>query len=288
MIYSASTLALMCLLASGLNDLVFKFYATKQRSRGMFVCGIGLVWFLLQLVYVYSNQYVLDFNQSTLIYGGAAAIAVTVSNILLLECLGHLPISMASTIYRLNTIPLVVLAFVFLGEDLGILKSAGIGVGLGAVLFFHRRSAAADSGQSHIVRFLILIIVASCVRALYGLFTKAGLNNNADADAMILLAAIGWCVGGLLYAGLREKRITITKDKLKFIPISGVLVFSIVWLLTKALTLGDASVVVPLANMGFIAAFIFSVGLGLEALDGKKITAIICAVISIALLTASS
>ena len=288
MIYSASTLALMCLLASGLNDLVFKFYATKQRSRGMFVCGIGLVWLLLQLVYIYSNQYVLDFNQSTLIYGGAAAIAVTVSNILLLECLGHLPISMASTIYRLNTIPLVVLAFVFLGEDLGILKSAGIGVGLCAVLLFHQRSGATDSAQSHFARFVVLIIVASCVRALYGLLTKAGINNNADADAMILLAAIGWCVGGLLYAGLREKRITITKDKLKYIPISGVLVFSIVWLLTKALTLGDASVVVPLANMGFIAAFIFSVGLGLEALDRKKTTAIVCAVISIALLTGSA
>lgn len=288
MIYSASTLALMCLLASGLVDLVFKLYAAKQRSRGMFVCGIGLVWFLLQLVNIYSNQYVLDFNLPTLIYGGAAAIAVTVSNILLLECLGHLPISMASTIYRLNTIPLVILAFIFLGEDLGMLKSAGIGVGLCAVLLFHKRTGAADSGQSHFTRFVILIIVASCVRALYGLLTKAGINNNADTDAMILMAAIGWIVGGLLYAGLREKRITITKDKLKYIPISGVLVFSVVWLLTKALTLGDASVVVPLANMGFIAAFIFSVGLGLETLDRKKTTAIVCAIISIVLLTGSA
>jgi len=67
-----------------------------------------------------------------------------------------------------------------------------------------------------------------------------------------------------------------------------VLVFSVVWLLTKALTLGDASVVVPLANMGFIAAFIFSIGLGLESLDRKKMTAIVCSVISIVLLTGSA
>ena len=114
MIYSAASLAFMCLLASGLNDLVFKIHATKQRSRGMLVCGIGCVWLLLPLTVIFfSGQGLLDFNQATLIYGGAAAIAVTVSNILLLECLGHLPISMVSTIYRLNTVPLVLLAFFY-------------------------------------------------------------------------------------------------------------------------------------------------------------------------------
>ena len=288
MIYSAVSLALMCLLASGLNDLVFKIYALKQRSRGMLVCGIGCVWLLLQLTVIFIDQSSLDFNRATWIYGGAAAIAVTVSNILLLECLGHLPISLASTIYRLNTIPLVLLAFVFIGEDLGLVQGMGIGFGLCAVIMFYQRTDLTDKGRANFARFVVLIVLASCIRALYGLFTKLGINNNADVDAMILLGAIGWCVGGLLYAGLREKRIALTKEKLKFISISGALVFCIVWLLTKALTLGDASVVVPLANMGFVAAFIFSVVMGLEAINRNKIIAIAFAVVSIALLTGSA
>jgi len=45
---------------------------------------------------------------------------------------------------------------------------------------------------------------------------------------------------------------------------TGLLVFSIIWLLITALTLGNASIVVALTNMGFVAAFIFSVLLKLE------------------------
>jgi len=284
MLYSASSLALLCLLAAGLNDLVFKFYVTKQRSRGMLVCGIGLVWAVLQLTYIFSQQITLDFNQATLIYGIAAAVIVTLSNILLLECLGHLPISMASTVYRLNTIPLVLLAFVFLGEQINLYQSLGIVAGLCAVLLFYQRYQSSANQQSNYRQFVIIIIIASCLRALYGILTKAGINHNADTDAMILMSAIGWLLGGLLYAGLREKRIVVTSDKLKFALISGFLVFSIVWLLTKALLLGDASIVVPLANMSFIAAFIFSVGFRLEVLTRKKMLAVSCAAISVVLL----
>ena len=36
--------ALLSLFFAGLNDLVFKRYAAKDRSRGMVVFAIGLVW----------------------------------------------------------------------------------------------------------------------------------------------------------------------------------------------------------------------------------------------------
>ena len=41
--------ALLSLSCAGVNDVVFKRYAAKDRSRGMYVCGIGLVWAALQL-----------------------------------------------------------------------------------------------------------------------------------------------------------------------------------------------------------------------------------------------
>ena len=133
--------------------------------------------------------------------------------------------------------------------------------------------------------FVVLIISASCIRALYGIFTKSGLNNGADPNAMMLFAAIAWCIGGLGYACFREKRVRITPAKLKYMAITGLLVFAIIWLLTTALTLGDASIVVPLTNMGFVAAFIFSVLLKLEKLTARKSLAIASAVLSVVLLT---
>ena len=285
---TAAGLALLCLLASGLIDLVFKLYANQPRSRGMLVFGIGCVWTVLQLAYVGVTDASFALNQATLVYGLIAAVLVTLSNLLLLECLGHLPISMASTIYRLNTVPLVMLAFLFLGEDIGLIRGTGIVAGLVTVLLLYQPGSKTTRLGAHFGTFLALIIVASCIRALYGIFTKAGLNAGGDANTMMLFAAVGWCTGGLLYAQFRERRVVLTRDKLKFIPIAGCLVFAIVWLLTTALTLGDASVVVPLANMGFVAAFVFSVVLKLESLTPRKTLAIVSAIASIILLTSTA
>ena len=121
---------------------------------------------------------------------------------------------------------------------------------------------------------MFLVIAASCLRALYGIFTKAGLSSGADANAIMLFAAIAWCLGGLGYACFRERRVRITAIKLKYMTITGLLVFAIIWLLTTAFALGDANVMVPLTNIGFVAAFILSVLLKLEKLTVRKSVAI--------------
>ncbi|MFT7660387.1 MAG: drug/metabolite transporter (DMT)-like permease, partial [Gammaproteobacteria bacterium] len=234
---SPALLSVACLIASGLLDLVFKLYARKPRSRGMLIFGVGCVWTGLQLAYITFADLSLVLNHSTLVYGVTAAFFVTVSNILLLECLGQLPISMASTIYRLNTIPLVVLAFLFLREDIDLLKGAGIVMGIITVFLLYQPSNNPQQTNGRVKLYLMLIIIASCIRALYGIFTKVGINEGADPATMMLFAAIGWCVGGLSYAYFREKRVVLTADKLVFIPIAGILVFSIIWLLTTALSM---------------------------------------------------
>jgi uncharacterized membrane protein len=129
------------------------------------------------------------------------------------------------------------------------------------------------------------ILFACVVRASYGILTKAVLNAGASADSMMLLAALGWFMGGLLYFTLIESRRKIRLGPIYLIIIAGVMVFSVVWLLTNALLRGDASVVVPIANMGFVAAFIFSLAWGLEQLTFRKTMAIVSAIISIGFIT---
>ena len=136
--------------------------------------------------------------------------------------------------------------------------------------------------------FTILIVLACVLRALYGLFIKAGIINGADANTMILLGVIGWVWGGILLTQFPERRFELTLEKFKFICIGGLLVFAVVWFLTKALMLGDASVIIPLANMGFVAAFLFSILLGLESLNSRKILAIASAATAIIMLTSSA
>lgn len=279
------TLALMCLLASGLLDLVFKLYVSKEGSRGLMIAGVAVIWGTLQLSVMTDSAVSFMSERATLIYGGLAAVALTVSNLALLECLVRLPISVASTIYRLNTIPLVLMAVIFLNEDLGIYRICGVLLGLLTVFLLHSRLGNTANSKHHELTWFGLIIFACVVRASYGILTKAGLNAGGNPDSMMLLAALGWFVGGLMYFGLFESKRKIKLGPVYLIVIAGVLVFSVVWLLTTALSHGDASVVVPIANMGFVAAFLFSVIWKLEHLALRKTVAIAMAILSIGFLT---
>lgn len=287
---SGVVFALLSLISAGFSDVVFKKYCSKERSRGMYICGIGIIWTLLQLTMFVVNDKPIIFNEATLYYGIAAGIAVTLSNILLLECLTHLDVSLGSTIYRLNTIGVVLLSFVFLGEAFGWIKAGGILCGVFGVLVLYQRSknVAADEIANNARIFLLVAIIAAIVRASYGVISKAGISEGAQPSSMMLISSISWIVGGFIYALLREKRVRISLDKLRYSALSGVLIFMIVNFLIAALERGEASILVPIANMSFVVAITVSVLMKMEKINGRKIIAVLCAALSIFLLAQAS
>lgn len=281
----AITLAIVCLLATGLLDLAFKLYATGSNSRGLMMAGVGGIWSSLQITYLLSTDHVLVVDQTTWLYGGLAAITLVASNFLLLESMGRLSVSIASTIYRLNTVPLVLLAIVFLDENPSWLKLCGVGLGLVCVWLLYSRTDSTSTTAQVFNRWFLLIIFACCLRALYGVFLKSGLNQGAAAESMMLLAAIAWLIGGLIHFWLIDATRQVRRDALWLIVLAGALVFLIVRLLTTALSLADATTVMPIANMGFVAAFVMAVACQLERLNTRKFAAVLVAVLSIGIIS---
>jgi drug/metabolite transporter (DMT)-like permease len=213
----ALSFALLSLTAAGCLDVTFRRYALKARSRGMYVFGCGLVWALLQTAFIAGSGQGLPFGGTTLAYGLAAGLILVLANILLIESLTHLEVSLGSTIYRLNTILVVLLSFLFLGEALGPLKLTGIAFGIAAVLLLYGRPSAGGRlgagfnamGGSIPGLFLCAALTASALRAFYGILSKAALSEGAEAQGMLLTAALCWVLGGLAYAALRERRLQL-------------------------------------------------------------------------------
>ncbi|MCH8142732.1 MAG: hypothetical protein IH908_14170, partial [Proteobacteria bacterium] len=87
----------------------------------MYVFGIGVVWTVLQVIVFGTQGTPLTFDQNTLLFGLTAGVLLAIANILLIESLTHIDVSLGSTIYRLNTIGVVLLSFWFLSEPLGLL-----------------------------------------------------------------------------------------------------------------------------------------------------------------------
>lgn len=277
--------ALLSLVFAGVNDVVFKRYAAKERSRGAYIFGIGSVWFVLQVSTFVARGLEPQLTVITLGYGLTAGFLLTASNLLLLESLTHIDASLGSTIYRLNTVAVVVLSLLFLDESLGFSKGLGIVVGVMAVSLLYQRDSQVQTGNRNFGLYFSLAVVAAMFRALYGVTSKAGLLDGAEIQPMLIMSALSWMVGGVGYALFREKRLRLTRKKALYSLISGVLVFCIVNFLLLAIEQGQASTIIPIANMGFVLALILSVALGMEKFSPRKVAAVAAAVCSIFLLS---
>tara|TARA_B100000949_G_scaffold63483_1_gene56374 strand:+ start:346 stop:1203 length:858 start_codon:yes stop_codon:yes gene_type:complete len=275
--------ALLSMSLSGINDVIFKHYSVGDRSRGMLLFGVGLIWTLAQWMLTLIQDTPLEFNHPTLTFGLMAGVFLTLSNLLLLESFRYLDVSLGTTIYRLNTIGVVLLSFLLLHETFGWIKGFGILLGLVGVFLLYK-SKSPQSHQKQLLLFVGLAGIASLFRAAYGVSTKAGLLEDANRNAMLLVIASSWIVGGALYAIFREKRFRLNWEKARFILISSILVVGIANFLMLAVQHGEASTVIPVANMSFVIAILLSTALKMERLSAKKIAAIICAAGSIFLL----
>ena len=279
----AIVFALVSLAAAGCLDVSFRLFSLKERSRGMYVFGCGFVWLVLQLTYFTITDAQIRLDEGTIFYGLLTGALLVLANILLIESLTGLDVSLGSMIYRLNTIGVVAISFVLLSEDVGFIKVLGIGIGVAAVLILYKRADGGDTVPIPIL-FFVMAVAASAFRAIYGVVSKVALEQGAAAEGMLVIAAISWIVGGFAYAAFREKRVRITGTKAAYAVVSGTLAFAVVNALIEALKNGESSVVVPIANLSFAVAILLSVFLGMEQLSSRKYVAIGCAALSVFLM----
>ncbi len=274
---------MLSLLFAGLLDVVFRLYARIDRSRGMYVLGIGVVWSVAQLLVVLAAGEALRLDARTVAFGLGAGLLIALANLCLIESLTHMDVGLASTIYRLNTIGVVVLAAVLLAEPLTAFKAGGVLLGVIAVVLLYERSAFA-ANQRLFASYFWLAVLASVMRAGFGIVAKAADLQGVDMRMLLLVNAPVWIVAGGAYALLRERRLRLTRGKVKYSLVSGLLICGVANFLALALERGEASVVVPIANMSFLVALLISASLGMERLTRRKLLAVATTVVAIVVL----
>ncbi|MDD5663174.1 MAG: GRP family sugar transporter [Victivallaceae bacterium] len=271
--------ALSCCFCTAINDLVFRLYARKSRSRGAYVLIIGVVWTVLFLTFLKLN---FETWKITLFWGIVSGLFSVVANILLIEGMSHNDAGICATIYRLNLILVALGAFMLLGETVTFIKILGILFAFSAIFMFFL-DAPRDGHNSKAKLGLILVGIAALLRAGMGLSYKYAFTEGADRNSVLVLNGILWIVGGAVYLIYREKHLgeKFGQKSWRYGMISGLLVCGIIYFMALALQHGDAAVVLPLAQMSFIATF----GLGIlflkEKLSRKKAIGIIAGVLCI-------
>jgi drug/metabolite transporter (DMT)-like permease len=282
---AAVAFALASLLCAGVTDVVHKRYSTRDRSRGLYVLGIGIAWTVMQVVVVAMSGRALRMDAATLAFGLAAGTIVASANTLLIESLTHVDVGLGSTIYRLNTIAVVVMAVVLLGEPLTGVKATGILLGIAAVFLLFEREHSHEEARARFVLFFGLAVLASLLRASFGILSKVAVASGVDPAEMLLVNAPVWIAVGAVYARARGERIAVDRATLGYGIASGALICGVANFLLLALEGGEASVVVPIANMSFLVALLISAALGMERFTARKAAAVALAVLAIVVLS---
>lgn len=278
----AVVFALCCLACAACNDFVFKLFTRVERSKGQFVTLVGILWFLT-LVWLPRDP--ANDWKMTLLWGGISGFLSLTSNILLIEAMARQSAGLCSTIFRLNMVLVVLGATFILNEKLTGLQWVGIGLAILAVLAFIPRKSGSEAAKKAGMIGFGMVLLAAFLRAGMGLSYKYGFLHGADQNGVAVVNSFFWIFGGLLYAFLVERNFK-KPDKLLlgYGTLSGVLVAGIVFFMAGSLKLGNASIVLPIAQMSFLGTLLLSVLFLKEKVDILKIIAVLSGTAAILLL----
>ena len=283
----AVILAFCCLGFAAANDFVFKLFARKERSRGIFVFAVGMLFTGVLSVYFSRADWFGKSGEVTLFWGVVCGLCSVVGNILLIESMSRLSAGLCSTVYRLNLALVVPLAVVFFDEKLLCYQWIGVLLALAAVLAFM------PVGEKRVVgrrSDYVMVVLAMMLRAGMGLAYKYAFLHGASESGVQIINGWAWVICGLVYYFVRERkrfdfRAAFDAKVLGYGAFSGVLVAGIIFFMARSLKLGDASIVLPIQQMSFLATFFLGVIFLKEKITVRKIAALVCGAVALLLLS---
>jgi uncharacterized membrane protein len=187
--------------------------------------------------------------------------------------------SISVTIYRMNMIPAIVLAMVFLGETVTVRRMLGIALCILGMLLFSLRLTGMN-----IQRKSILLSIVACLFCGWLSF----LNKVATLRGFDPFYVIFWrfftvsLISGIILLKVRPGK--ITAGDLKYPAMSGFMLMLGVFLGLLALSQGDVSLIMPIMQYSFVATALFSRIVYKEKLGKVKLIGIGCSVLALALI----
>jgi drug/metabolite transporter (DMT)-like permease len=239
--------ALGALLCFGLGDLIYKQGAAAGAQPHQFLMLQS--WVFTPIVFVYAlATHQLEFVPGTL-WGALAGVFILTGFYNFAHSLKTGSISINAPVFRLSFVITAALAVALLGEPLTAAKAAGIALALAAAWLL---LGGAGGPQREDRGSLIRVLVATVAVGIGNLIYKFGLQAGATPASIIVAQGCAVVVGATLFVAWKEGGIRAEAPVRRFAPRAAVVLAAAFSLLVEALARGQASVVVPVAQMGFV------------------------------------
>ena len=276
--------ALGAMFCYGLADLVYKRAATA---------GVKPHHFLMVQAWMYAPAmlaYALATGALNIVpaagWGAAAGLCVFVALYNFSRSLRDGAVSVNAPIFRLSFTLTAALAVIVLGEPLGAFKIAGLALALLAVwLLLGGAGTAGQTGASR--ASLVWVLVATIALGIANFCYKLGVMHGATPATMVVAQAAVFFPLATVFGYLPERKFNPPAATWPYAACAALLLGFAFMLMATSLVRGEASVLVPVAQMGFVitaSAGILWLG---ERASARKIAGLAAAVAALVCLATS-
>ena len=274
--------ALGALLLYGVADFVYKRGAAAGAQPHQFL--MVQTWFFTSLALLYGLvTRSLAFGPGTL-WGAAAGVLVVVGYYNFAWSLRHGSVSTHATIFRLSFAVTAALAVLILGEALTPAKIAGLALALVAVWLLLAAPDSTGRRDGRERESLARVLVATLAVGVATFTYKLGLRAGASPVSLVAAQGLVAVTLATVFAARLDRGVRPSHAALLHAPVAAVLLVTAFILLAKGLQGGEASVIVPIAQMGFVVTALLGFLLLREPFTPRKGAGLVAALGALAAL----
>lgn len=229
----------------------------------------------LMVFVVGSQNTITDIGSRTLVFLILSGIATGASWLCYFHALKYGDVNKVAPIDKSSTILTMLLAFIFLHEEITWLKAVCIVlIGLGTYMMIEKRESDKEKNEGSWLLFAVLSAVFAALTSILGKIGISGIDSTlGTAIRTFVVLIMAWVV--VFYTKSTDGIKQITAKDYIFLILSGITT-GLSWLCYyKALQDGPASVVAPIDKLSILVTVIFSYVVLKEKLDKKSLLGLI-------------
>jgi drug/metabolite transporter (DMT)-like permease len=278
--------ATMALICYGVCDFIYKQAAAAGLRADHFLMVQG--WFFCPLVIIYAvatRTLVLDVAA---LWGSLAGAFIFVGFYYFVRSLATGSISTNASIFRLNFIITVLLVVSFLGEPLTPGKITGLALALLATWLLVGAGAPSGSRPDGAgKRSFAQIAVATIAFGASNFFHTVGLRHGAVPETLAVAQAVVFMPLATAVVYFADRALRPPPATFKYSAAAAIMLLGATIFLLRSVAGGQASVLVPITQMGFIVAALLGIVILRERVTVRKAIGLGLALAALAALAAS-
>jgi drug/metabolite transporter (DMT)-like permease len=278
--------AIVAMVCYGFSDFIYKQAAAAGIRADHFLMAQG--WFFCPLVILYAlATHTLVLNPAAL-WGSLAGAFIFIGFYYFIRSLVAGSVSTNASIFRLNFIVTVFLVVALLGEPLTPSKIAGLALALLAAWLLVGAGVTADRAPNDArSRSLVQVALATLAFGASNFFHTVGLRHGAVPETLAVAQAALFMPLATIVVYFADRRLWPPPVTFKYSAAAAIMLLGATIFLLRSVAGGQASVLVPIAQMGFIVAALLGIFILRERVTVRKAIGLVSALAALAALAGS-